>query len=225
MIEHVYRRAAAAPSVASVVVATDDERIFRAVEAFGGNVRMTSAAYVSGTDRVAEVVEGLDCDLVVNVQGDEPLLDPAMIEEVVAMMLADASVGMGTLRRRMEHSAEQLDPNVVKVVVDRAGFALYFSRAPIPFARGCGSGVPSRPAAGTFRHVGLYAYRRELLLELARLSPTPLELAESLEQLRALEYGYRIRTVETIHGSVAVDTPEDLELVRRAAAPAQTWNL
>jgi 3-deoxy-manno-octulosonate cytidylyltransferase (CMP-KDO synthetase) len=109
--------------------------------------------------------------------------------------------------------------------VDRAGFALYFSRAPIPFARGCDSGAPSRPAAGTFRHVGLYAYRRELLLALARLSPTPLELAESLEQLRALEYGYRIRTVETIHDSVAVDTPEDLELVRRAAAPAQTWNL
>jgi 3-deoxy-manno-octulosonate cytidylyltransferase (CMP-KDO synthetase) len=210
MIEHVYRRAAAARSIASVLVATDDERIARAVRAFGGEVRLTSSAHQSGTDRLAEVAVSLSCDLVVNVQGDEPLIDPAMIDEAVAPFSADPSLPMSTLRKRIEDEAERLDPNVTKVVVDRDGNALYFSRAPIPHVRqGC-------PPATAWRHIGLYVYRRDCLLRLAGLPPTALERAEALEQLRALENGIRIRTVETAYDSIGVDTPDDLARVRRA---------
>ena len=210
MIEHVYRRAEAARFVTSVVVATDDERIHRAVLAFGGTSRMTSASHQSGTDRIAEVAAGLDCDLIVNVQGDEPLIDPEMIDEAIAPFAGDPSLLMSTLRRRIDDPADALDPNVTKFVVDRDGYALYFSRAPIPFVR---QGCPPAPA---FRHVGLYVYRRECLLRLASLPPTALEQSEALEQLRALEHGIRIRVLETVLDSVGVDTPDDLERVRRA---------
>jgi 3-deoxy-manno-octulosonate cytidylyltransferase (CMP-KDO synthetase) len=210
MIEHVYRRARRAASVASVLVATDDPRIAEAADRFGAPVRMTRASHRSGTDRLAEVAADLDCDLVVNVQGDEPLLAPEMIDEALSPFRGDAALVMSTLRRRIEDPHEWQDPNVVKVVVDRAGYALYFSRAPIPAARGASSDA--------FKHIGLYVYRREFLLTLAGLAPTPLEQAESLEQLRALEHGYRIRTVETRWDSIGVDTPEDLERVRRLAA-------
>lgn len=210
MIEHVYRRAAAARSISAVIVATDDERIHAAVQAFGGQSRMTSPSHPSGTDRIAEVAEGLDCDVIVNVQGDEPLIEPAMIDEAVEPFDADPSLMMSTLRRRIDDRAEAANPNVTKVVVDRDGFALYFSRAPIPFVRdGC-------PPATAWRHVGLYVYRRDCLLRLARLPPTELERSEALEQLRALEYGIRIKVIETQFDSVGVDTPEDLERVRRA---------
>jgi 3-deoxy-manno-octulosonate cytidylyltransferase (CMP-KDO synthetase) len=208
MIEHVYRRTAAARSVASVIVATDDERIDRAVKAFGGDSRMTSVAHQSGTDRIAEIAAGLACALVVNVQGDEPLIEPAMIDEAVAPFSDDASLMMSTLRRRIDNDADRANPNVTKVVVDRDSFALYFSRAPLPFTR-----EGSRPAPA-WRHVGLYVYRRECLLRLAALPPTDMERAEALEQLRALEHGIRIKAVETIFDSVGVDTPEDLERVR-----------
>ena len=147
MIEHVYRRAAAARSISAVIVATDDERIHSVVRAFGGDARMTSAAHPSGTDRIAEVAAGLDCDLIVNVQGDEPLIEPAMIDEAVQAFDGDPALMMSTLRRRVDRRAEALDPNVTKVVVDRSGFALYFSRAPIPFAR-----LVRRPQAS--RHGG-----------------------------------------------------------------------
>jgi 3-deoxy-manno-octulosonate cytidylyltransferase (CMP-KDO synthetase) len=207
MIEHVYRRAAAAPSVEAVVVATDDARIAAAVESFGGIVRLTRSSHPSGTDRLAEVAEQLSCDIVVNVQGDEPLIEPEMIDEVVQPLRSDAALEMATLRRAITDHADYANPNVVKVVVDRAGDALYFSRAPIPHARG--------GALTAYAHVGIYAYRRAFLLAYARLRPTPLELTESLEQLRALEHGFRIRTVETRHESIGVDTPEDLERVRR----------
>jgi 3-deoxy-manno-octulosonate cytidylyltransferase (CMP-KDO synthetase) len=216
MIEHVYRRASASPSVAQVIVATDDLRIATTVQRFGGDVRMTRPDHASGTDRLAEVAATLDCDIVVNVQGDEPLIDPQSISEAVAPFFADASLQMTTLYRRISTPAELADPNVVKVVVDRAGFALYFSRSPIPYVGNRGGYPP------LYRHVGLYAYRRSALLVLATLEPTPLERAESLEQLRALEHGIRIKAVETKYDSLGVDTPQDLEQVRRLIAAPTT---
>lgn len=215
MIEHVYRRAAASAAVSQVIVATDDLRIARVVKQFGGAVRLTRPDHLSGTDRLAEVAKTLDCDVVVNVQGDEPLLDPRAITEVVAPF-SDPSISMATLYRRIDTPADLANPNVVKVVIDRAGFALYFSRAPIPHQRDARGGWPP-----LYRHVGLYAYRRTALMVLASLEPTPLERAESLEQLRALEHGIRIKTVETAYDSLGVDTPDDLERVRRLlAAPS-----
>ena len=212
MIAHVYRRAVAARSLARVIVATDDDRIAAAVRAAGGEARMTSAAHPSGTDRLAEVARGLDCDVVVNIQGDEPLIEPAMIDEAVAPFASDAALELSTLRTRIVEDGELRNPNVTKVVVDRDGFALYFSRAPIPFVRdGC-------PAAPAWRHIGLYAYRRACLLRLAALPPTALEQAEALEQLRALEHGIRIKAIETTFDSVGVDTPDDLERVRQRVA-------
>lgn len=211
LIEHVYRRAAASRAASEVIVATDDERIARAVMAFGGKVRLTRSDHASGTDRLAEVAEDLRCELVINVQGDEPLIEPAMIDEAVAPFASDATLMMSTLRRRIDDPADFHNPNVVKVVTDRDGFALYFSRAPIPHRR-TGEGLAAS------KHIGLYVYRREFLLAFARLEPTPLERAESLEQLRALEHGFRIKTVETLHDSIGVDTPEDLERVRQLSA-------
>jgi 3-deoxy-manno-octulosonate cytidylyltransferase (CMP-KDO synthetase) len=209
MIEHVYRRASAARTVTSVIVATDDERIAAVVRGFGGDVRMTSAAHQSGTDRLAEVAQGLGCDLIVNVQGDEPLIEPAMIDEAVEAFAGDPALEMSSLRRRLHPGGDEArNSNVTKVVVDRNGFALYFSRAPIPFVR---AGSPVPPA---WRHVGLYVYRRECLQRLAALPPTALEQAEALEQLRALEHGIRIKVVETSFDSIGVDTPQDLERVR-----------
>lgn len=212
MIEHVYRRAAAAASISAVIVATDDARIHRAVLAFGGESRMTSATHQSGTDRIAEIAADLDCDLIANVQGDEPLIEPAMIDQAVAPCAADPGLMMSTLRRRIDDPADRQNPHVTKVVVDRDEFALYFSRAPIPFAR------QDCPPAPAWRHIGLYVYRRECLLRLAALPPTAMEQSEALEQLRALEHGIRIRTVETAFTSVGVDTPDDLEQVRRMYA-------
>ena len=209
MIEHVYRRASASPVVSRVIVATDNVRIAARVEEFGGQVCLTRPDHLTGTDRLAEVVLSLDCDIVVNVQGDEPLLDPRAITELVAPF-ADESLSMSTLYRRIVEPAELWDPNIVKLVTDRAGFALYFSRAPIPHTRDPRGGFPP-----LYKHVGVYAYRRSALLVLASLEPTPLELAESLEQLRALEHGIRIKTVETSYDSIGVDTPADLEQVRQ----------
>ena len=210
MVEHVYRRAALSPSVSRVLVATDDLRVASVVRRFGGEVRMTRGDHVSGTDRLAEVAASLDCDVIVNVQGDEPLIDPGSIGEAVAPLLADPSLQVTTLYRRISSASELADPNVVKVVIDRGGFALYFSRAPIPHVRDPRGGWPP-----LLKHVGVYAYRRSALLVLAALEPTPLERAESLEQLRALEHGIRIKAVETRYDSMSVDTPEELEQVRR----------
>jgi 3-deoxy-manno-octulosonate cytidylyltransferase (CMP-KDO synthetase) len=212
MIEHVYRRTRDARAISSVIVATDDERIARAVKAFGGDVVMTSPDHRSGTDRLAEVAEHLDAALIVNVQGDEPLIEPDMIDEAVAPFATLPDLRMSTLRRRIDDSAETQNPNVTKVVVDRDGYALYFSRAPIPYVRNDGHAAPA------WRHVGLYVYRRECLLELARLAPTPLEQSEALEQLRALEHGIRIKAIETQYDSIGVDTPEDLERARALVA-------
>jgi 3-deoxy-manno-octulosonate cytidylyltransferase (CMP-KDO synthetase) len=208
MIEHVYRRAASATSVSRVIVATDDERIMDAVRRFGGEAMLTSSTHQSGTDRLAELAASLDCDLVVNVQGDEPLLAPETIDAAVAPFLDNPSLEMSTLRRRIDNAAELQNPNVTKVVVDTAGFAMYFSRAPIPHTRA------GQPAVTAWAHIGLYVYRRDILLRVAALPQTAMERAEALEQLRALEHGIRIRAVETTHETIGVDTREDLERVR-----------
>ena len=225
MIEHVYRRAAAARGVDAAVVATDDDRIASAVERFGGIVRMTEASHRTGTDRIAEVARDLACDIVVNVQGDLPLLDPEVITETIAPLDRDRDAQMSTVRRRITDEADYANPNVVKVVADRRGNALYFSRSPIPFVRAAGPAAFDSAQARkggrhvhAYKHLGLYAYRRAFLLTLTSLPQTPLEIAESLEQLRALEHGYRIATVETQYDSIEVDTPEDLERVRRQMA-------
>ena len=214
MIEHVYRRASLARSISGVVVATDDERIVSAVERFGGTAFMTSKEHPSATDRVAELVATVTCGLVVNVQGDEPLLDPSVIDATVDAMLRDERIQMATAARRVKPD-ELENPHIVKVVTDREGFALYFSRTAIPYGR-------DRSALSLARgHIGLYVYRRDVLLRLARLAPTPLELAEVLEQLRALEHGIRIKVVETDYESIGVDTLEDLERVRTLAKDGQ----
>lgn len=209
MIEHVYRRASAARSVDAVLVATDDDRIARVVDGFGGVAVMTRADHLSGTDRLAEVAAALDGEIVVNVQGDLPFIPAAPIDETVALVTGRPDLPMGTLRRRMSDPAEITRPSVVKVVVDAQGDALYFSRAAIPHVR-AGQTPPA-----FWKHIGLYVYRRGFLLHLAGLAPTPLERAESLEQLRALENGFRIGTVETTTDTIEIDTPEDLERGRR----------
>ena len=212
MIEHVYRRTAAARGVDAVVVATDDSRIAAAVRGFGGIAAMTDPAHQTGTDRIAEVTAQLPCEIVLNVQGDEPLIEPEVIEAVIAPLMTDPMLEMSTICVAITDRTDYENPNVVKVVRDRTGRALYFSRAPIPH------GLPnpeSRIPNPVFKHIGLYGYRRTFLLKFATLAQTPLERAESLEQLRALEHGYRIQTVETRFDSIGVDTPEDLERVRR----------
>ena len=213
MIEHVYRRAAAASSVHHVIVATDDERIADVVASFGGVAVMTRSDHATGTDRIAEVVENLPCQLVVNVQGDEPLIEPETIDAAVQPLLADRSIDLGTLSRPIRDAHEFTNPHLVKVVTDRRGDALYFSRAPIP--SGHASTAPAALLAAARAHIGLYVYRRDVLLRLAALTPTPLERLEGLEQLRALEHGLRIVVTGVQHQSAGVDTLEDLERVRQ----------
>ncbi|MCY1074632.1 3-deoxy-manno-octulosonate cytidylyltransferase [Archangium lansingense] len=211
MIEHVWRRCQEAGVFHEVVVATDDIRIQETVERFGGKAVMTSPECATGTDRVAEVARARpEVDVWVNVQGDEPLVDPASLR-VLAGLFADASVEMGTLARPLE-AAEEDSPHVVKAVLALNGDALYFSRSTVPFVREPGeSGAVKRWA-----HLGLYGYRRNTLLRLAELSATPLEQAEKLEQLRALEHGIRIRCGKVTGRSVAVDVPEDVGRVEAA---------
>lgn len=212
MIQHVYERAQKAELVNRVIVATDDRRILDAVKGFGGEVVMTSDAHRSGTDRLAEVAAALESDIIVNVQGDEPLIDPAMIDEAIRPLMEDSSIVMGSLKAEIRDEAELNNPNLVKVVVDRNDFALYFSRYPIPYFRDT---APLSLLTGHFKHIGLYVYRRDFLLEYAGMPQTPLEEAEKLEQLRALENGYRIKVPTTRLQSLGVDTEDDLERVRR----------
>jgi 3-deoxy-manno-octulosonate cytidylyltransferase (CMP-KDO synthetase) len=207
MLQHVYERACEARYLTNVIIATDDPRIEAEARRFGAPVRITRADHASGTDRVAEVAAADSADLIVNVQGDEPLIDPAAIDAAILPMLDDPALLMGTLKKQIEHAAELADPNVVKVVTDRTGNAIYFSRSMIPYVR---HGVES---AVHFKHIGLYVYRRNFLLGYSDLPVGPLEKAERLEQLRALENGYAIRVVETDYESVGVDTPEDLAKV------------
>jgi 3-deoxy-manno-octulosonate cytidylyltransferase (CMP-KDO synthetase) len=212
MVQHVYERARRATNLDAVLVATDDERIRSAVTGFGGAVVMTSPDHRSGTDRVAEAATALEADVVVNIQGDEPMLDPLMLEEVVAPFREGAAAGLVTLKKEVFHDSEFADPGVVKVVTDSLGMALYFSRSLIPYPRHRASGFR------VFEHLGVYAYTRACLLRLAALPVSPLEEVESLEQLRALENGMPILVVETRSRvqTISVDTEADLERVREA---------
>jgi 3-deoxy-manno-octulosonate cytidylyltransferase (CMP-KDO synthetase) len=217
MVQHVYERTARAALVSEVIVATDDERIVAAVRAFGGRVEMTDKGHETGTDRLAEVAARCDADIVVNVQGDEPLIAPEMIDEAIRPLVAEPAVQMATLKTRIKSLHDFLSPNVVKVVTDWEGNALYFSRSPMPNFRDKWNDLKDEAFSSgkllCYKHVGLYVYRRDFLLQFARMSPTYLELAEKLEQLRVLENGYRIRVVETELESIGVDTPSDLEKV------------
>ena len=226
MIERVYERARAARTVGRVVVATDDERIASVVRCFGGEAVMTSPDHPTGTDRLAEAVREIEADVVVNVQGDEPMLDPAGIDAAAGALVDDPTLPMATLSLPLRTAEEMMAPSVVKVVVDAGGDALYFSRSPIPHVRrGASADLRAAAEAAVARglarkHVGLYAYRRDALLRFASLPPSPLEEAEGLEQLRALHYGMRMKVVPVDgEGGVAVDTPEDLERVRALLVP------
>ena len=215
MVWHVAQRALRARGVARVIVATDDARIRDAVAGTGADAVLTSAGHPTGTDRLAEVAQGLDADVVLNVQGDLPLLDPAMVEALAARMTSDPGLAMATVATAIHDDAEWRSPHVVKVVVDAGARALYFSRSPIPCDR---DGVRAAGEPLGWRHVGMYAYRRDVLLRLAALPPSPLERREQLEQLRALENGIAIGVV-TWTGSgplIEVDTPADLERARAA---------
>jgi 3-deoxy-manno-octulosonate cytidylyltransferase (CMP-KDO synthetase) len=204
MLQHVWERASQARYLTDLIIATDDERIRAAALEFRGNVRMTRDDHPSGTDRVAEVASASSADWVVNIQGDEPLIDPAAIDAAVLGVLdAEDPAPMGTLSKRIENPEEIGNPNVVKVVTDLSGHAIYFSRSPIPLQRESGDRTVY------FKHVGLYIYQRDFLLAYPDLPVGPLERAERLEQLRALENGHRIRVVETEYESLGVDTPED----------------
>ena len=206
MLQHVWERASQSRYLTSIVIATDDERIRDAAAAFDARVVMTRSDHASGTDRVAEAASASQAQIVVNIKGDEPMLDPAAIDAALIGMLEDDDAQMGTLKKRIEDPAEITDPNVVKVVTDQRGNALYFSRSAIPYIR-------DRAPAPYFKHIGLYVYRRNFLLGYSDLPVGPLEEAERLEQLRALENGFKIRVMETEYESLGVDTPEDWKRV------------
>lgn len=222
MVQHVYERACQSQHLDEVVVATDSPEVLAAVQAFGGQAVMTSPDHASGTDRLAEVARQTECDLIVNLQGDEPLLRPDIIDAAIEPFLRETGLRLGTIATPITALQEHLEPSAVKVVVDQRGFALYFSRCPIPYFR-LDAGVELDEAAPRvhpksglhpLKHIGLYVYTKETLLWLASLPRTPLEITESLEQLRALENGCPIRVVEVDYSPIGVDTPEDLERVR-----------
>ena len=206
MVCRVYDRAAQAGKVSDTLVATDDVRILNAVQEHGGRAMMTRKDHPTGTDRLAEVASAHpEADLIVNVQGDEPLIDPSLIDRLVDVFEEEPDLPMATVMTKITDEEEQRNPNNVKVVTNKDGYALYFSRSLLPYPRHAGCPV--------YKHSGIYAYRRDFLLRYAAMAPTPLETAESLEQLRALENGYRIKVVETEAQFVGVDTAEDLEKV------------
>jgi 3-deoxy-manno-octulosonate cytidylyltransferase (CMP-KDO synthetase) len=220
MIERVWRRVCQAKKTARVVVATDDERILRAVATFGGEAVMTRAEHRSGTERVAEVAAGAtwnDKEIFVNVQGDEPLIEPGAVDAVVAPIESDPDVAVATLAVPITRPEDIMDPNVVKVVLDFDGNALYFSRAPIPWVRDRNSPVHAKH----LKHLGLYAYRRDALLDFPTLPLGDLERLEQLEQLRWMENGYKIRVAETAHDSVSVDVPNDVTRVEQLIREAE----
>jgi len=204
LIQHVYEQVVRTPGLSEVIVATDDERIVAAVEGFGGRAVLTSAEHTCGTERVAEAAAGLGAGVILNVQGDEPEVNPEDLSALLGLLATDEQAPMATLAYPCDDPDEYRDPNVVKVVTDTDGYALYFSRSPLPFYREAPAGRPH-----FFKHLGIYAYRREFLLTFTTLARTPLEEAEKLEQLRALEHGYRIRVGIARHDSIGIDTPED----------------
>lgn len=212
MIQHVYERVARAKAIPYVAVATDDKRIFNAVKKFGGNAVMTAASHRSGTDRIAEAVASMNLAadaVVVNIQGDQPIFEPAQVDEVIAPLMADPAINMATLIYKIILPEEITHPHAVKTVFDDQGFALYFSRSTIPYVR------DKKLIADYYKHHGIYAYRRDFLDVFTRLPEGKLEKLEALEQLRALEHGYKIKVVITPHDSVEVDNAEELERVRQ----------
>ena len=213
LVLHVYDRASLCELASQCLVATDDDRIMQACESHGANVMMTSAEHNSGTDRMAEVATRTDADIYINVQGDEPLVDPGAVDLLIEMMRDDASIKMGTLKRPFERYEDFVSPNLARVVCDGNDFALYFSRAGIPHMtreefEACDKGQIA------FKHIGIYSFRRDFLLEFSKMPQSPLEKAERLEQLRALEAGVRIKVLTTDYESISVETPADLERVR-----------
>jgi 3-deoxy-manno-octulosonate cytidylyltransferase (CMP-KDO synthetase) len=224
LLYYVYQRAGKARSLGQLLIATDDERIAAAARGFGGQVIMTRSTHRSGTDRIAEAAEKIVSDIVVNIQGDEPLIDFSAIDHVVQMLERDPHADMATLAAPIEDPADLWNPNVVKVVIDQRGYATYFSRNPVPYIR-----VKEMPKADLkrilkekpellrrfYRHVGLYGYRSEFLKRFTEWAPSPLELLEDLEQLRAIEHGAKIRVESTHMPIIGVDTPEDLDRIRR----------
>jgi len=211
LIQRVYEQARKAKLLGEVIVATDNDEILNVVKNFGGKAVMTSSDCRSGSDRLAEVAIGLDADIIVNIQGDEPLISPEVISDVAQELMKDKTISMATAARKITTREELTNPNVVKVVVDKNGFALYFSRAQIPYI----SHVAERENVGlvAHKHIGIYSYRREFLLNFGRMEQGPLEKVEDLEQLRALENGYKIKVVITEWDSIGVDTKEDLKKV------------
>jgi 3-deoxy-manno-octulosonate cytidylyltransferase (CMP-KDO synthetase) len=223
MIQHVYERTKKAALVQEVFVATDSEQIYDTVEGFGGKAIMTSEKHLSGTDRIAEAVVKLqgsmqDTDIIVNVQGDEPMIQPEMVDEVVSVM-EDKRASIGTLAKQIQDAEEMLNPNIVKVVFNEEGFALYFSRAPIPYHRNAWKDLRPITVHGSrftlFKHIGIYAYRKDVLLKFAGIPPTRLERIEELEQLRALEYGLKIKIKKTKFETIGIDVPMDIERVEK----------
>jgi 3-deoxy-manno-octulosonate cytidylyltransferase (CMP-KDO synthetase) len=210
LIQHVWESARQAKTLGDLIVACDDERIYKAVEAFGGKAVMTARAHMSGTERISEVVADMDVDIVINIQGDEPLVHPSMIDDVAYFLMNTPQAPAATLMKRIEHEEEIADANVVKVVVNKKGYALYFSRAPIPFVRDEEPGMRVH-----YKHIGLYGYSKDFLFVYKNLPQSKLETLEKLEQLRILENEYPIRVIETKYETIGVDTREDLEKAKQ----------
>lgn len=216
MIQRVYERTRQSKLIERLIVATDDERIAGVVRQFGGEVALTPPEIRSGSDRVAYAARSLaEGDIVVNVQGDEPLIAPEMIDQAIQPLVDDPSIPVGTLVRKIDSAEELLNPGIVKVVLDESGFAMYFSRSPIPYARNATRTEKWHTQHQYFKHIGLYVYRRSFLLKFAGWDESPLERVEKLEQLRILEHGYRIKAAVTTFDSIPVDTAEDVERVKK----------
>ncbi len=209
VIQHVYERAKKAKMLDDLIVAADDDRIIKAVEKFGGKAIFTSKSHTTGTDRLTEVVNGIDVKIVVNIQGDEPLINPMVIDDLVRAMQDDPEVSMATVVKKSYSIEEFRSPDVVKAIVNEKNFAIYFSRSPIPTLLN-----PSLNEHFFYKHIGIYAFNKDFLFTFKKLPPSYLEKNERLEQLRAIEHGYKIKAIETVFETVGVDTPQDLELAR-----------
>lgn len=214
LIQHVHEQATKAKLIESVIVATDNDKIFDVITEFGGKAVMTSSGHESGTDRIAEAARDINCDIVINVQGDEPFIRPEMIDDAVTILTEDNRAAIATIAKKTTDVNEILSPNVVKVVTDSEGFALYFSRAPIPYHRDDWSSLErikqSTEVREVFKHIGMYGFRKEELMRFTQLPKSRLEIVEKLEQLRALDAGMKIKVGETMHDTLGIDTAEDL---------------
>ncbi|MFH1287788.1 MAG: 3-deoxy-manno-octulosonate cytidylyltransferase [bacterium] len=215
VVQHVFEKAKLSKLLDRVIVATDNKMIFDRVIKFGGEAVMTALSHQSGTDRVSEAASKVSCDIVVNIQGDEPTITPQLIDEAIKPLLEDNKVYFSTLKTKMNSIEDLLNPNIVKVITDRNDFAIYFSRLPVPYSLHSPCEACSQDLSYYFKHIGLYVYKKEFLLKFVSLEASDLEKRERLEQLRALEYGYKIKVVETKGDTVSIDVEEDLERARQ----------